>query len=223
MRIRPLSLVVPAIVAASCSSAVDPNYPTGSLLVANASNGWIDVDVDGRRQVTGLSMNAMTYSLSVSQGIHMVRVSHGGVFGGAIEVPVDVQPDAPQTLVVYPTFPIGTSPAISAMVLTDTGAYAPGGRSRLRAAHLATTAGNSQLWWRQPGQPTGAPVLSPFPYRTASAYLEGGAGVWEVWLAAPGSGPKLLSSGPIQIPSGERRTVLLVDTEEGPRFVVMGL
>jgi hypothetical protein len=66
-------------------------------------------------------------------------------------------------------------------------------------------------------------MVTPIQYRAASPYLEGDAGVWEVWLTAPGGGARLLSSGPIQIPSGERRTVLLVDTQEGPRFVVMGL
>jgi hypothetical protein len=66
-------------------------------------------------------------------------------------------------------------------------------------------------------------MIAPIQYRAVSPYLEGDAGVWEVWLTASGGDAKLLSSGPIQIPSGERRTVLLVDTQEGPRFVVIGL
>lgn len=223
MRIRPLSLPALVLSIASCSSTVDPDYRTGSLMVANASNGWIDVDIDGRRWVIGLSMNALTFSLSVPEGSHRVRLSHGSGIAGAIEVPVEVDMELPVTVVVHPTYPVGTSPDIVATVLTDTGAYVPGGKSKLRVANLAATAGDIQIWRRQPNSVSASPMATPIQYRAASPYLEGDAGVWEVWLTAPGGGAKLLSSGPIQIPSGERRTALLVDTQEGPRFVVMGL
>jgi Domain of unknown function (DUF4397) len=223
MRIRPLSLPALALLAASCASTVDPTYPTGSLMVANASNGWIDVDIDGQRLVNGLSMNALTYSLSMPQGLHVVRLSHGGGIGGSIELRVEVAVEVPRTVVVYPTYPVGTSPDMSAIVLPDTGADVPGGKSKLRVVHLAATAGDLQIWRREPSLPSGSPITTRMTYRAVSPYLQGDAGVWEVWLTAPTGGAKLLSSGPIQIPSGERRSVLLVDTQEGPRFVVMGL
>ena len=223
MRIGPLSLPALALLTASCSSSFDPSYRTGSLMVANASNGWIDVDIDGRRRVNGLSMNALSYVLSVPQGLHFVRLRYGGVIGGAIEVPVEVDTELPQTLIAYPTYPVGTSPDISAIVLADTDGYVPGGKSKLRVAHLAATAGDIRIWRRQPDFASGSPIMTPFPYRAVSPYLQSDAGVWEVWLTTPSGGAKLLSSGPIQIPSGERRSVLLVDTQEGPRFVVLGL
>jgi hypothetical protein len=209
---------------AACGSTVDPGTSAhGSVLVANASNGWIDVHIDGELRFTGLSMNAMTYLLTVPRGLHQVRLSRGGVFGAAIEIGVNVSPESQQTIVAFPSFPTSTTPDISAAVLADTGAYVPGGKSKLRVAHFAATAGDVQIWRRQPDFPSGTPIMTPFPYRAVSPYLQSDAGVWEVWLTPPDASTKLLSSGPIQIPSGERRTVLLVDTEEGPRVVVMGL
>ena len=224
MRVRhPLVLALLALLAA-CGSTVDPGTSAhGSVLVANASNGWIDVEIDGQRRVTGLSMNAITYLLSVSRGRHQVRLSRGGGIGGAIEIAVDVSPESQQTIVALPSYPTSTTPDMSAAVLADTGAYVPGGKSKLRVAHFAATAGDVQVWRRQPDIPSGSPVMTPFPYRAVSPYLQSDAGIWEVWLTSPDASSKLVSSGPIQIPAGERRTVLLVDTEEGPRIVVMGL
>ena len=143
--------------------------------------------------------------------------------GGAIEIAVDVSADAPQTIVALPSFPASTTPDVSAAVLADSGAYVPGGKSKLRVGNFAATAGEAQIWRRQPDFPSGSPIMTPFPYRAVSPYLQSDAGIWEVWLTAPNGSSKLLSSGPIQIPAGERRTVLVVDTEEGPRIVVMGL
>jgi hypothetical protein len=221
MRIRPSLLLALIALSAACTSLAEPTYSTGSVLVANATNGFLDVDIDGQRRATGLSLNAMSYALSVPTGLHLVRLSHGGGIGGAIEIPVDVGEQS-QTVVAFPAYPVGATPDMSAAVLVDTGAYVPGGKSKLRVAHLAATADDIQIWRRQPDVPAGSPVMTPFPYGAVSPYLQSDAGVWEVWLSAPNGGSKLLSSGPIQIPSGEHRTVLLVDTQEGPRCVVMG-
>jgi hypothetical protein len=63
--------------------------------------------------------------------------------------------------------------------------------------------------------------MTPFPSGTASPFLEGDPGVWEVWTTAAGSATKTASSGPIEIPESFRRTVLVLDSPAGPRFVVV--
>ena len=216
------SLVLLTMLALACRSAVEPATFTGSLMVANATNGWIDVDVDGRRQLLGLSVNGLSHVLSMNGGLHQIRVSHGGGIGGAVERMVDIAPELPSTLVAYPLAPSSTTPDMALAVLVDTGAYAPGGKSKLRVANLSARAGDVEIWRRQPDLREGSRITAAFPTGAASPYLQGDAGVWEVWLAAPNGGARTLSSGPIQIPSGERRTVLVVDTDEGPRFVVLG-
>lgn len=222
MRVRSPHLLASIVLVTSCSGSTEPVVSSGSLLVANASNGFIDVDIDGQRRATGLSMNAMSWVLTVPAGLHQVRVSHGGGIGGAIEIPVDVDAETQQTVVAFPAYPVGATPDMSASVLTDTGTFVPGGKSKLRVAHLSATAGEIQIGRRQPDLSSGS-TIAPFRFGEVSPYFEGAPGVWEVWLSAPGGSAKLLSSGPIQIQSGERRTVLLVDTQEGPRFTVMGL
>lgn len=221
MRVRsPLLLALIALLA-SCSGSTEPMQSSGSLLVANASNGFIDVDIDGQRRATGLSMNAISWVLTVPAGFHQVRVSHGGGIGGAIEIHVDVDKETQHTIVAFPAYPVGATPDMSAAVFADTGTFVPGGKSKLRVAHLSATAGQIEIGRRQPDPSSGSPIV-PYGFGNISPYFESAPGVWEVWLTAP-TGAKLLSSGPIQIGSGERRTVLLVDTQEGPRFVVMGL
>jgi hypothetical protein len=135
------------------------------------------------------------------------------------ELQVETTSDAQRTLVVYPTNVGASGPAIA--VLTDTGSYVPIGKSRLRVANLAATAGPLEIRRSQPDFPQGSPIMTPFPANTTSPYLESGAGVWEVWISPPGTQAKTLSTGPIEIPSGERRTVLLLDSAGGPRFVVV--
>ena len=224
MRIFPSVLPMLLALTASCASSLDPGSSTaGSLTIANASESWLDVDIDGRRWVSGLSTNSLSHVLSVRTGLRQVRLSHGGGLGGAIELLVDVPADTQQTVVAFPAYPVGSTPDMSAVVIADTTAYVPSGKSKLRVVNLAATAGDIQIWGRQPGSPTGSPIMTSFPFRAVSPYLQSDAGVWEVWLAAPNTGAKLLSSGPIQIPSSHRRTVLVVDTQEGPRFTVIGL
>jgi hypothetical protein len=223
MCVRPSLLPALVVLASSCSSIADPGPNAyGSLMVANATNGSLDVDVDGHRRVDGLSMNATTYWLAAAAGLRTVRLVPFYFLGGAIEVPVEISAEKPQTLVVYPTLPIGATPGIAATVLANPTEFTPSGKSDLRVANLSTTAGDAQVWRRAPDLPAGDPITTPFSFGAVSPYLRSDAGVWEVWLASP-AGAKLLSTGPIQIPSGQRRTVLVVDTEGGPRLVVMDM
>jgi len=134
------------------------------------------------------------------------------------EITVETKRDTQLTLVAYPSGSAGeTGPATT--VLVDTGAWVPAGRSQLRVANLAANAGAIEIWQRQPGSPAGSRITTSVP--SASPYVQSDPGVWEVWTTATGSAVKTASSGPIQIPTGERRTALLLDSPAGPRFVVV--
>jgi hypothetical protein len=138
----------------------------------------------------------------------------------ATELTLVTKRDTQLTLVAYPTGSAGvTGPATT--VLVDTGTFVTMGKSRLRVANLATAAGAIEIWRSQPGSPAGSRIMTPFPPGAVSAYQESDPGVWEVWTTAVGSATKTASSGPIEIPTAERRTVLLLDSPAGPRFVVV--
>ena len=201
---------------AGCRNAVEPSASDSSLTVANATTGNIDVWIDGRQRVLGLSMNGLSYILSVPAGSHRVRL--GDAIAGMTEILVDATPDMPQTIVAYPTNVGMSGPAVA--VLTGTTSFVPG-KSQLRVANLATKAGPLDIRRSQPDAPAGSPIMAPFPPDATSPYLESAPGVWEVWISPPGSQAKAVSTGPIEIASGERRTVLVLDSAGGPRFVVV--
>jgi hypothetical protein len=202
---------------AACSNAVEPGTSDSSLRIANATTGYIDVWIDGRQWVLGLSMNGLSYILSVPAGSHRVRL--GDPIAGMTEGQVETMVDVPQTIVAYPTNVGMSGPAIA--VLRDTTPYVPNGKTQLRVANLAAKAGPIEIWYSRPDLPEGSPIMTPFPPDATSPYLESEPGVWEVWISPPGSQAKTVSTGPIEIPGGEQRTVLVLDSAGGPRFVVV--
>jgi hypothetical protein len=203
---------------AACHNSTEPLEGDSSLMVANATLGVLDVSVDGR-SVTfgGLSMNALSNIYALPAGLHRIRL--GLAMSPTTEITVETRRDAKLTLVAYPSGSAGVvGPATT--VLVDTGSWVPSGRSLLRVANLAANAGAIDIWQKQPDSPAGSRITTPF-VPSASPYQQSEPGVWEVWTTAVGSEAKAASSGPIQIPTGERRTVLLLDSPAGPRFVVV--
>lgn len=215
------SLVVLAMAAilSACSSVVEPVTSDSGIMVANATNGPLDIEIDGRRVTTGLSINGLSFVIGVPAESHRVRLLDG--VGNATELAVQTSPEALRTVVAYPRTAPGAGTGISAAVLVDSGSFTPFGKSKLRVAHLAANAGGIEIWRSQPDFQSGVRIMTPFQYQATSPYLQSDAGVWEVWLTPVNGQTKSLSTGPIEIPSGERRTVLLLDSAGGPRFVVI--
>ncbi|HEY4304347.1 MAG TPA: hypothetical protein VGM82_07770 [Gemmatimonadaceae bacterium] len=54
--------------------------------------------------------------------------------------------------------------------------------------------------------------MTPFAYGAESPYLQSDPGTWEVFITAPGGTTKLATTGAINIPAGERRTAVLLDS-----------
>jgi len=201
-----------------CSNPVEIGTTDSSIRFANATTGMINVWIDGRLRVTGLSMNGLSFGLSVPVGDHSIRI--GDPPGAITEFTVAATRERRRTVVAYPS---GSGSAIgpAVAVLEDTSTYVPLSKSKLRVANLAQNAGAIELRRSQPDFPSGSLIMTPFPFNATSPYLQSDPGVWEVWISAPGSATKTLSTGPIEIPAGQQRTVLLLDSPGGPRFVVV--
>jgi hypothetical protein len=205
----------------ACQNSTEPAVGDSSLTVANATLGTLDISIDGRAVTFGgLSMNGLSNAFGLPAGVHRIRLGESGLNPVSTEVTVETRPFTLQTLVVYPS-PSGEATGPATQVLADSGTYVPTGKSQLRVANLATGAGAIEIWRRQPGSDTGSRIIAPIASGTASPYLESDPGVWEVWTTAVGSATKTASSGPIEIPEYGRRTVLLLDSPAGPRFVVV--
>jgi hypothetical protein len=202
---------------AACSSAVEP-VRSSTVSVANATSGSLGVSVDGVRVLFAVPPNRST-GMMIGEGAHTIQLIDDA--NRTTDVAVKSSADTAHTVVAYPRIIAGATTGISTAVLADTGAIVPAGKSKLRVAHLAANAGNIEIWRSQPDFPSGVHIMTPFPYQATSPYLQSDPGTWEVWLTAAGSTVRTVSSGPIQIPSGERRTVLLLDGATGPRFTVV--
>jgi hypothetical protein len=203
----------------ACFDSTQPMSADSSLMVANATLGVIDVTIDGRPMTFGgLSMNALSNIYTMSAGLHRVRL---GLWSSpTTEITIETKRDTQLTLVVYPSGSAGVSGPATA-VLVDTGAWVPSGRSLLRVANLAADNRALEIWQSEPGSSSGSRITSLFPSPSTSPYQQSDPGVWEVWTTEAGSASKTASSGPIEIPNAERRTVLLLDSPAGPRFVVI--
>jgi len=87
--------------------------------------------------------------------------------------------------------------------------------------HLAPDANGIEIWRSQPDFQTPVHIMTPFPYQATSPYLQSTPGNWEVFVTATGSSAKLATTGPVQVPSGQRRTVVLLDSAGVLRFRVI--
>jgi len=207
-----------ALALAACSSAVEP-VRYASVSVANGTGSPLSVKVDGVDMLAAQIPAGVSRVMMIAEGVHQVQLVDA--VDNGIVVSMRSSADTARTLVAYPRIIAGAATGISTSVLADTGTIVPAGKSKLRVAHLAANAGNVEIWRSQPDFPSGVHIMTPFPYQATSPYLQSDPGTWEVWLTAAGSQVRTVSSGPIQIPSGERRTVLLLDGASGPRFTVV--
>jgi hypothetical protein len=214
--IRTLAFVIAALAATACSSDVaEPVVGSSEFRVINATQGPVDVLVDGQAAVRGLRAASLSTNLRIGSGSHQVRLTSST--GATTTLTVDGSPGRALTTVVYPD----TALRITAAVLQDTGAVVPAGKSKLRVVHMAANVGPIDIWRTQPDFPTPVLVMFPFVYRAMSSYIQSDPGSWEVWVTPVGSNTRLATTGPITVPSGERRTVVLLDSAGVARFQVI--
>lgn len=200
---------------AACDSGPDaPGFTTAGLRVVNgAAAGSIEIRVDGHLYATvpAASMTPVT----LMDGGHSIefRVVGSGV---ATTRTVTAVTGVARTLVLY-----DTTTGLASSILSDTGAVAPPGKSKLRVAHFAANAPALDIWRTQPDFQTPIRVQFPFPYQAVSPYLQSDVGDWRVMVssAAAGVNPPmpdtLANSGPIAIGTAETLTIVVVDKPGG--------
>ena len=214
-----LALVAGALAVAACNDMLDPlPVPDSGVRVVNATQGPIDVLVDGVPVLSGLPMASVSSALGVASGTRRVQLRTSA--GATAEVSLNLTSGQALTTAAVAAGAGG----LAAQVLADTGSVVPAGKSKLRVSHLAATGASAvEIFRTQPDFQTPVRIQTPFPYRTTSPYLQSDPGTWEVFVAPAGSSgsPKVATSGPVVVPSGERRTVVLLDSAGVLRFRVI--
>ncbi len=214
-------LVAIALAATACS---DPNTPgTGVPALAgflNATAGKVDVEVDGQQILSTVdaSVVAPFSELSLAPGQHQMRVWPAGSKVGGALLTLTVTGQSKRNVVAY----MEPASGMSARVLEDTGAFVPAGKSKVRVINLAPNS-DIDIWRTQPDWQTGIRFQFPFPFDPEPGpYFQSDAGDWQVWITPTSSAnTRLHETGRVHIPSGERRTIVVVDSAGTLRLRVL--
>ncbi|MDQ6885666.1 MAG: DUF4397 domain-containing protein [Gemmatimonadota bacterium] len=194
----------------------DPASPeTGELahlrlLAGAASAARVDVRVDGEMKLTGLPFGQLSAAIDLAPGAHSLVVVPAGSIIDVIGRTFLLGPGKITTVVA-----VDSAGGINPVVLSDTGAVAIAGRSKLRVVHLAEQAPPIDVWRTQPDYPALIRVMFPFPYRAESPYLRSTPGNWSVVVSHAGATDTLAMTGPIAIGDGHVLSVLLLDKPGG--------
>jgi hypothetical protein len=211
---RILSFAAVALLASSCTdSPTVVQTPDSSVRVINAGGVPLNILIDGIATGQALGVANVSDAFSVRSGAHVIGLRANGV-----STDINVQTTTGQTLT---TVAVPSGSGLTASVLVDTGSIVPAGKSKLRVSHLAGGAPPMEIWRTQPDYQTPIHIMTPFAYQATSPYLQSDPGTWEVFVTAPGGGAKLATTGAINVPAGERRTVVLLDSLGVMRFRVI--
>jgi hypothetical protein len=200
-------LVGMALVAVACSSSSTEIRTPGAVALRfiNATNAPVDALVDGQAVAHGIAIAAVAGPFDVGAGTHAVRLQTSG--GASATLSVNATAGQSVTAFAY-----ATNSGFSADVLPDTGAIVPVGKTKVRVTHLAADAPPLDIWRTQPDYQTAIHVMTPFTYLAVSPYLQSDAGSWELWVSPQGASNKLATTGAFDVPAGERRTVVVLDS-----------
>jgi len=213
---RTLPLAV-ALVAACTDLGVHapPPAATAGLRVINATSAPATVLVDGQPVTANLGQATLSAPVGLPPGSYTVQVARSGITG----FPRDVFITNGDTTTLIA---LDSAGGITADILADSGTAVPAGASRLRVAHMATSAAPISIWRTQPDSASPARVRIPFPFRAISSYIQSSPGDWRVLISSEvntaGTVPMpdtLAKSGLITLAPGESATVVVVDEAGG--------
>lgn len=216
MIVRRLIVPFAAVVLAGCGELEtlpppeDANATARLRIVQGTSSASIDVLVDNEVVLNGVSVGQASSLASVTPGAHTIRIRRSGTTQIVGERSVEFGATDTATVIL-----IDSSTVINPVVLTDTGAVVPTGKTKLRVVHFATNAPEIDVWRTQPDYGTLIRVMFPFDYRDASPYLQSDPGNWEVVVTPKDETTQLHTTGAINVPANQRRTVVLLDDGEG--------
>lgn len=217
MRLHSLFLLSSLAVSAACSDdSTSPGTNGGNtdgrlqVIPGVAALAAVDVVVDGQTKLTNASYGVPTSPIALSLGQHTVKVVPAGTAPSAGGATVTLRAGDTTRVVV-----IGTATNPTPVALGDTGATPVPGKGKLRVSHLAANAPPIDVYRTQPDFTTFVKFMDPFPYQSASPFIESTPGNWVIRVTAKGTNQVLAESGPIRVDALWIRTVLLLDAPNG--------
>jgi uncharacterized protein DUF4397 len=216
MRHRSYWLIPATILFAACSDDSTGPGPGGNtdgrlqVVPGVAALAAVDVVVDGQTKLTNAAYGVPTSPIALSLGQHQVKVVPAGTPPSAGGTTVTLRAGDTTRVVV-----IGTPTALTPVALGDTGATPVPGKGKLRVSHLAANAPPIDVYRTQPDFTTFVKFMDPFPYQSASPFIESTPGNWVIRVTRKGTTEVLAESAPIRVDALWIRTVLLLDAPNG--------
>ena len=201
---------------AACSDDSTSPGPGGNtdgrlqVIPGVAAVAAVDVVVDGQTKLTNAAYGVPSTPIALSLGQHQVKVVPAGTAPSSGGATVTLRAGDTTRVVV-----IGTPSALTPVTLGDTGATPVPGKGKLRVSHMAANAPPIDVYRTQPDFATFVKFMDPFPYQSASSFVESTPGNWVVRVTARGTNQVLAESGPIRVDALWIRTVLLLDAPNG--------
>lgn len=186
--------------------------PTATMQVIHSikSVAAVDVLVAGQTALSNVPFGT-TRSAAVPAGNQEVIIRPAGTTGTQGASMMNFVTGSTVTVLT-----VDSSNVINPWVLTDTGAVVPADKSKLRVVHFAASEPALDIFRTQPDFPTPVSIMFPFNYQETSPYLQSDPGTWTVLVSSWSGGvpvlsDTLLATGPIEVPAGESRTVVILD------------
>lgn len=191
---------------------------TPALRVVNAFTTPVDVLVDGAVVIQGLAAGAIG-TASPAAGHHMVVLQPAGA-GAPASQAITTATNAVSTIAAVRS----ASGLVAAAVLDDTNSVVPVGATKVRVLHLAPNAGTLQVFRTQPDFQQPIAWQFPFTYQPnptslSAPFYQSTAGTWELRVWQTPANDTGWANAPvkltIQLGSGEKRTVVILDNPGG--------
>lgn len=205
---------------ASCaadSPTATPDVVGTGVRVINGYDAPVDVVIDGVVARAGLAAGEFA-SVGAAAGNRILQVRVAG--GTAVALAVRV---GSGRLASVAATRAGSS-TLALQSLDDTNTVVPSGATKLRVLHLASRAGEVQVWRTQPDYQTPIRWAFPFNYNAVNTYYQSTPGAWEVrvWTDTASYRPgdargwaAALDTARITLAGGGKKTVVILDAGAG--------
>jgi hypothetical protein len=189
-----------------------------ALRVVNAFTGPVDVLIDGAVAIQALGAGVIDTAAS-APGAHTVVLRPTGS-GAAATRAITVTTGVLSTMAIVR----GANSAVASAVLDDTNSVVPSGATKVRALHLAPTAGTLQVYRTQPDFQQPVSWQFPFVYQSeptslSAPFYQSTVGSWEIRVWQTPADASGWANAPVKVviplASGEKKTVLMLDKPGG--------
>ncbi len=205
-KLAPLAVGL-SLLAVFVSTGCGSNNTHARLMNAMSGFSSIDMTIDSKSTVTGITYGAASPYVNVSSGSRNLIVESTGSTSPLINLTV--------------SFPSGDSTVVAtdsgAMVFTDSNSAPSSGNLNIRVINVSPTLGSADVYIVTSGTSIAgmSPTFSNLGYQAASGYQSLAAGSYQVVFTPPGQQLPKYTSSAQSFASGQIRTMVALDAQGG--------